>query len=66
MNKSSPSLSLRRYIIFCYFKLLDAGLRELKEEVGLSVTCQDCVDEKIDLLALWEVRRLTFQLLMKI
>merc|ERR1711992_163539 len=34
--------------------LLDAGLRELKEEVGLSVTCQDCVDEKIDLLALWE------------
>ncbi|XP_005099436.1 nucleoside diphosphate-linked moiety X motif 17 [Aplysia californica] len=34
--------------------LLEAGLRELNEEVGLSITPKDCIEEKIDLLALWE------------
>ena len=34
--------------------LLDAGLRELNEEVGLSISKSDCVGQKINLLALWE------------
>jgi len=34
--------------------LLEAGLRELNEEVGIAVTTGDCVEQKIDLLALWE------------
>ena len=32
-----------------------AALRELKEETGLDITVDDCVDEEIPVIALWEV-----------
>ncbi|RUS81612.1 hypothetical protein EGW08_010625 [Elysia chlorotica] len=34
--------------------LLEAGLRELREETGLQLSPKDCVEGKVELLALWE------------
>ena len=36
-------------------QLLEAGLRELKEETGLTVTPEMCCDNNLDIMAMWEV-----------
>ncbi|GFR77515.1 nucleoside diphosphate-linked moiety X motif 17-like [Elysia marginata] len=36
------------------FKLLQAGLRELREETGLNLSSQNCVGGNVKLIALWE------------
>lgn len=37
-------------------QLVEGGLRELKEETGLQLTLQDCLNEQVKLIGLWEVR----------
>lgn len=37
------------------FQIFEAGLRELHEETGIKVDSAMCVNEQVNMLALWEV-----------
>lgn len=49
------STQINAFFLFLFLQLIEAGLRELEEETGLHILPSQCIDQQVDILALWEV-----------